>query len=104
MENNTQPPTTEITEESEDTIDHKANGTTVRLANNLLKLREPTHDRSILKLLQEEPIKKGPTVSSRFTNFLTVVKKSVASKGSNTKDKYAANEADVEAKVCKQNS
>ena len=41
---------------------------------------------------KEETGKRGPTVAARFSNFFAVVKKSVASKGSNTKDKYATQE------------
>ena len=44
--------------------------------------------------------KKTSKVASRFSNIFAAVKKSVASKGSNTKDKYASPEtAEAEAKV-----
>jgi len=48
---------------------------------------------------KEESAKRGPTVGDRFSNFFAVVKKSVASKGSNTKEKYATPEGEAEAKV-----
>ncbi len=49
----------------------------------------------------EQPAKpKGPTVAAKFSNIFATFKKSVASKGSNTKDKYATPEqVEAEAKV-----
>ena len=47
--------------------------------------------------VKEEAAKRGPTVAARFSNLFAAVKKTVASKGTNAKDKYAANQDQGEA-------
>ena len=50
---------------------------------------------------KEETAKRGPTVAARFSNLFAAVKKTVASKGTNAKDKYAAaqDQGEADAKV-----
>ena len=85
------------TESAEDNSAAGADKETTPPAGEPAQPAEDTTD----SVRDEQPAKpKGPTVASRFSNIFAAVKKTVASKGSNTKDKYATPEnAEAEAKV-----
>ena len=88
------------TESAEDNSAAGADKETTPPAGEPAQPAEDTTD----SVRDEQPAKpKGPTVASRFSNIFAAVKKTVASKGSNTKDKYATPEnAEAEAKVRKE--